>query len=107
MAYYLVRAKLIEGKMEELRERLSSGEIRVMRPFGTALDYSLNNARVDNEGIAVWEEEDYCSPPLAMERSAVLDTYFTDLTVKAVTQGDGWSQLQGLTSLWQEQPETD
>jgi hypothetical protein len=28
------------------------------------------------------EEEDYCSPPLAQERAAVLDTYFDDITVE-------------------------
>jgi hypothetical protein len=27
-------------------------------------------------------EEDYCSPPLAQQRAAVLDTYFDDITVE-------------------------
>ena len=37
-----------------------------MRPFGRALQYSLENARVDdneNPDYAIWVEEDYCSPP--------------------------------------------
>jgi hypothetical protein len=46
-----------------------------MRPFGQALQYSLENARIDTENrdYALWIEEDYCSPPLAMEREGVLD----------------------------------
>jgi hypothetical protein len=28
----------------------------------------------------MWIEEDYCSPPLAMERKVVLDRYFDDVT---------------------------
>jgi len=53
-----------------------------MRPFGHALQYSLENARInDNENAdyALWIEEDYCSPPLAMERESVLDQYFNDI----------------------------
>jgi hypothetical protein len=50
-----------------------------MKPFGHALQYSLENARIDdNENLhyAIWVEEDYCSPPLAMERESVLGRYF-------------------------------
>jgi hypothetical protein len=98
MAYYLVRAKAVDG-LEELRSRLESGEIGAMQPFGSALLYSLQNARVDNEWI-VWEEEDYCRPPLAMEREAVLDTYFTDLSVERVELNDGWEKIDHLPPLW-------
>jgi len=101
MAYYLVRAKA-KDDLEALRQRLTSGEIQKMRPFGMALDYSLRNARVESEGWLVWEEEDYCRPPLAMEREAVLDTYFTDLSVERVEEGVGWGQIENLPRLWQE-----
>ena len=40
-----------------------------MRPFGRSLTYSLEHARLRDDGYAVWEEEDYCAPPLAQERS--------------------------------------
>lgn len=100
MAYYLVKAKAVQDQLSELRTRLDSEEIRVMRPFGQALDYSLNNARVDAEGWAVWEEEDYCRPPLAMERAAVIDTYFTDLSVEKVEKGTGWQRIEHLPTLW-------
>ena len=99
MAYYLVRAKA-QNNLQPLRVELDQGEIGQMRPFGTALDFSLRNARLDAEGWAVWEEEDYCHPPLAMERAAVLDRYFHDLSVLRVELGEGWKQIDHLPSLW-------
>jgi hypothetical protein len=102
MAYYLVRAKVHEDRLAELRSRLDSGEIKSMRPFGTALQYGLDNARVDAQdgGLIVWEEEDYCNPPLAQERAAVLDTYFTELHVERVQSEQGWASIESLPRLW-------
>ena len=100
MAYYLVKARLKTELAPQLRERLNSGEIRAMRPFGAALHGGLDDARRDGEWV-VWEEEDYCSPPLAMERAAVLDTYFTDLSVEPVKPEAGWARIQNLPRLWQ------
>ncbi len=100
MAYYLVKAKFQEDLLQELRSRLDSGEIRQMRPFGTALQYSLDNARLDPHGWTVWEEEDYCSPPLAQERAAVLDTYFRDLETERVEKGEGWEKIESLPKFW-------
>ena len=104
MAYYLVRAQYRKEKLAELRKRLDSGEINQMRPFGTALQYGLDHARLDPEGgdWAVWEEEDYCRPPLAQERAAVLDTYFTSLSVEPVKEGQGWDRIQSLPRLWED-----
>lgn len=100
MAYYLVKAKPVEELLSELRQRLDSGEIGVMRPFGTALQYSLDNARLKESGVAIWEEEDYCSPPLAQERAAILDTYFRELNTERVEKGKGWQQIESLPGLW-------
>ena len=100
MAYYLVRAKPVEELLPELRQRLDSGEIRVMRPFGQALQYGLENARQKEDGVAVWEEEDYCSPPLAQERAAILDTYFRELDVERVKKDNGWKQIESLPRMW-------
>ncbi|MCS7350718.1 MAG: hypothetical protein RMM10_04250 [Anaerolineae bacterium] len=101
MAFYLVRARLRIDRVAELRARLERGEFRAMQPFGPALTAALENARWDPEtGEAVWEEEDYCSPPLAMERAAVLDHYFEDLRVERVRSGEGWRRIAELPSLW-------
>ncbi|MBC7878843.1 MAG: hypothetical protein H7Y59_16855 [Anaerolineales bacterium] len=104
MAYYLVKAKYHKNLLKELRTRLDRGEIQKMRPFGQALQYGLDNARLDehDSSFAVWEEEDYCRPPLAQERAAVLDTYFTDLEVEVVKDGEGWGKIEALTKLWKE-----
>ena len=100
MAYYLVQAKPQAELLAELRQRLDSGEIRVMRPFGQALQYSLDNARLQENGVVIWEEEDYCVPPLAQERAAILDTYFKELNTKRVEQTEGWKQIESLPHLW-------
>jgi hypothetical protein len=101
MAHYLVTAQAVAARLPELRARLDAGEIAPMRPFGTALDASLRGARRDSAGLAVWEEEDYCRPPLAMERAAVLDRYFTKLAVEPVAKGEGWRRIDALPSLWE------
>ena len=100
MAYYLVKANIHSDKLDELKARLDSNEIKAMRPFGVALDYALKHARISADGQAVWEEEDYCRPPLAMERAAILDTYFTNLRVEPVDEGEGWQQIDDLSRLW-------
>lgn len=102
MAYYLVKATARANQLAELKERLDRDEFLALRPFGPALTYSLQHARLDPQGGAVWEEEDYCQPPLAMERAAVLDAYFTDLTVEKVQRNEGWQQIDPLPSLWAE-----
>ena len=99
MAYYLVKAKPGHD-LSDLKRQLDGGEIAKMRPFGTALDYSLKNARLDDEW-AVWEEEDYCHPPLDMERQAVLDHFFVNLSVEKVMPGEGWKKINPLPGLWQ------
>jgi len=101
MAYYLVTAKPIRSKMTALRKWLDSGEIRAMRPFGNALQMGLDNARWQIDSVAIWEEEDYCVPPLAQERAAVLDEYFTDLEVQHVNKGEGWKEIELLQKLWE------
>ena len=100
MAFYLVQATPVTELMSELRGRLNSGEIRVMRPFGRALQYSLENARLQENGTAIWEEEDYCVPPLAQERAAILDAYFNELKVERVDQDKGWEQIESLPKMW-------
>lgn len=102
MAFYLVTAIPDHARMEELSARLAGNEIVAMRPFGQSLAYSLRNARLQRDGVALWEEEDYCRPPLAQEREAVLDSYFRDLRVKPVKEGSGWDKINSLPRLFPE-----
>lgn len=99
MAFYLVQARPLRDRMPELVERLKEGAFKELRPFGKALTYGLKNARVQQDGTVVWEEEDYCVPPLAAERKAVLDTYFTEIVVAPVNRGEGWQQIHELPRL--------
>jgi hypothetical protein len=99
MAYYLVKARPLND-LAALKAELESGDVERLRPFGRALDYSLRHARQAGEGWITWEEEDYCTPPLAMERRAVLDRYFGDLSTARVEPGQGWRQIDALPDLW-------
>lgn len=100
MAYYLVRAKPKTASLAELSEQLRQQAFLGLRPFGEALSQGLNNARWETATSMVWEEEDYCSPPLAMERAAVLDRYFDEITVERVSRDEGWQRIQHLPRLF-------
>ncbi|NWF68386.1 MAG: hypothetical protein HXY40_04815 [Chloroflexi bacterium] len=98
MAYYLVKAKPL--RLKELKALLDGGGIRAMRPFGGELQTCLENARLDPEGFALWEENCYCTPPLAQERAAVLDQYFVDIQTKTIEKDAGWAAINALPPLW-------
>ena len=110
MALYVVRAKPIQDRLGGLRKELDSGEISRMTPFGEELHQSLLDARIDSkedeegdggDGYAYWVEEDYCTPPLAMERRSVLDRYFEEIKVKPVnSREEGWDMIKAPSSLW-------
>ena len=106
MALYLVRARPKRELLPSLQKELGSGRISNLRPFGEELQHSLENARInDRDGYALWVEEDYCSPPLAMERASVLDRYFSDITVERVeSEEEGWSKISDKPRLWSEKP---
>ena len=99
MAYYLVRAKPKPERLAELHLQLYENALINLRPFGKALTCSLTEARTQSDGTAVWEEEDYCSPPLAQERAAVLDSYFDEIKVEQVNAGEGWTRIERLPKL--------
>src|SRR5215813_8925418 len=99
MAYYLVRAKPKAERLRELSLQLQRKAFVGLRPFGNALTHSLENARSESDGRAIWEEEDYCSPPLAEERAAVLDNYFDEISVERVDAGEGWKRIKALPKL--------
>lgn len=101
MAHYIVRARLKPHLAEELKKKLDAGELRSIRPFGRGLSDALERARRDPEtSQAVWEEQCFCSPPLAMERKEVLDNYFEEISTQQVAEGEGWRQIEDLPSLW-------
>jgi hypothetical protein len=103
MAHYLVTATPREELLAELSERLERDEFVTLRPFGWALTASLRRARRLPDGKAMWEEEDYCRPPLAQEREAVLDRYFDRISVESVVEGTGWALIEAFPAMFPEQ----
>jgi hypothetical protein len=100
MAFYLVSATPCSSLLSELSHRLTKGDFTHLEPFGRTLSNSLRGARQLPNGRAMWEEEDYCDPPLAQERAAVLDRYFEGLTVEPVAAGTGWALIQDFPALF-------
>jgi hypothetical protein len=100
VAHYLVTASPRADLLPELGERLARDEFAGLRPFGRALTFSLRRARRLPDGKAMWEEEDYCRPPLAQERAAVLDRYFEELSVQPVLEGTGWALIEALPPMF-------
>ena len=100
MAYYLVSARPLSDRMYDLETKLSERAFVKLEPFGRSLTASLEGARRLPDGTAVWEEEDYCRPPLAQEREAVLDRYFEELSVEQVERGRGWERISELPPLF-------
>lgn len=104
MAYRFVRARPKHDRLPELRERLDRGEVDEMKPFGHAMTKALERARFDPESDeAVWVVEDYCTPPLAMERAALLEDYFDDIAIvdENVDEAAGWRRIEDLPGLWE------
>ena len=101
MALYIVRARP-KNDLSGLRKELNSGEILRLRPFGKTLQNGLDNAKIDpKDGYALWIEEDYCTPPLAMERESVLDRYFDDITVQLIaSEKEGQDRIANIPRLW-------
>jgi hypothetical protein len=100
MAHYLVRATPILERLDELETKLAERAFVRLEPFGRALTASLQGARRFPDGTAIWEEEDYCRPPLAQEREAVLDHYFSGLSVQQIERGSGWELIAELPLLF-------
>ena len=100
MAFYLVSARPLGERLEELETKLTERAFLDLRPFGRSLTDSLESARRRQDGTAIWEEEDYCRPPLAQEREAVLDRYFEKISVEPVERGVGWERIEALPPLF-------
>ena len=100
MAFYLVSARPVADRLEELETKLNQHAFLELSPFGRSLTGSLESARRMPDGTAIWEEEDYCRPPLAQEREAVLDRYFEEISVEPVERGRGWERIEQMPPLF-------
>ena len=55
MAYYLVSAIPKPDQLPDLLSNLQERAYLTMQPLGRSLTYSLENARLRDDGYAVWE----------------------------------------------------
>jgi hypothetical protein len=53
MEFYLVRARPRKTLLGNLYGKLGFGKISKMRPFGKALQYNLENVRIDTEDMII------------------------------------------------------
>lgn len=65
---YLVRAKLKAGKQRDLVRAIDNKTIGRGSIAGDEYLHNMNQARVNEHGIATWVECCFCDPPLAEER---------------------------------------
>jgi len=100
MAYYLVTAKPKKELLGELKDSLNKDLFYKLKTFGHALTLSLKDARVNEDGSAIWEEEGYCITPLKEERENVLDRFFDDIKVLRVSKDEGWEKIKNLPKLF-------
>ena len=93
---YKVTAKFIDSKAVEFYQKLTDGSIQNQKPDGPEMVNSMHRAYIQESGLIMWSELCYCNPPLAHERSTVLDNYFTEITTKPI---DDYEEYEG-ESFW-------
>jgi hypothetical protein len=65
---YLVKAKLKAGKQRDLVRAIDNETLGRESIAGDEYLHNMNQARVNEHGIATWVECCFCDPPLAEER---------------------------------------
>ena len=78
---YLVKAKLKSGKTQPLLNAIERETLGKRSIAGEEYVYDMQQARINNEGVARWVETCFCDPPLAEERP-YWEEYFELLSVK-------------------------
>ena len=89
---YRVTARFKTDTAADLHRKLDDGSIAAQQPDGQEIVDSLHRAVVTPSGEVRWSEMCFCDPPLAHERSTVLDRYFDSVTTEPV---EGYEQYDG------------
>ena len=101
---YRVTASFRIETASDLRSDLKDGSISTQQPDGQEIVDSLRRAVRTAAGTIQWTESCYCDPPLAHERSTILDRYFEEFETEAIgkhEQSEGQSFLQYLEEVSQ------
>jgi hypothetical protein len=78
---YIVQAKLKSGKARNLIHAIKDQTLGRGSIAGDEYLHNMQDARMDQHGVATWVECCFCDPPLAEER-AYWEEYFELLSVK-------------------------
>ena len=78
---YLVKAKVKTDKSKSLLRSISDGTLGKGSIAGDEYIYNMNEARLNDDGVATWVETCFCDPPLAEERP-YWEEYFELVSVK-------------------------
>jgi len=99
---YHVQASFRADTAAAFLAKLTDGTISEQRPDGAELVASMERAVVNSQGQTEWSELCYCDPPLAHERTTVLDLHFDDIRtepLEAHVQYDGRAFMDHLRAL--------
>ena len=78
---YLVKARVKGGRESDLLRGIQSGELGRGSIAGDEYQHDMEQARVDEAGVAQWVETCFCATPLEEERP-YWEKYFELLSVK-------------------------
>jgi hypothetical protein len=65
---YLVKARVKSGKARDLVRAIDNGTLGKGSIAGEEYVHDMEQARVNDQGVATWVETCFCDPPLAEER---------------------------------------
>ena len=77
---YLVKARVKSGKSRDLVRAIDDGTLGKGSIAGDEYLHDMEQARVNDQGVATWVETCFCDPPLAEERP-YWEEYFQLLSV--------------------------
>jgi len=83
---YKVRARYLDGKLNEFYEKLTDGTIGNQLPDGEEIVASMQSARITEPGIIEWFETCYCDTPLKHERETVYDYFLSEISTELVAE---------------------
>jgi len=78
---YLVHARVKPGKAKALQRAIADGSLGRGSVAGDEYVYDMEQARLDEDGVAHWVETCFCATPLQEERP-YWEEYFELLSVK-------------------------
>jgi len=95
---YLVKARVKPCRQADLLKAIASGDLGRGSIAGEEYQYDMEQARVDESGVAQWVETCFCAVPLDEERP-YWERYFDLLSVKDAHARKNCRHENG-TELW-------